>query len=186
MNENYNVILELILTSRHIKSYKNIEKNKIEEIVATLNKCNIYDFSEIQKIGAGTYSTVYKIKNKVIKIGLAKASTEIIVNPRIVHCFLRSNIAVETQNMKMIIGVEIQEVVDMQDEKEICELFEVYEELRKEKLIWTDVKSSNVGYKDGKLVVIDTDSIYHENDTKIIWFTSIAKDFEEKYKKEKI
>ncbi|MBQ8298750.1 MAG: hypothetical protein IJX99_02605 [Clostridia bacterium] len=181
-NKNYKILLDLILKSRHIKTFSEVEECKLYEIIDIMDKCGINDFTGYSKVGAGTYSTVYKIGNKVIKIGLAKMNTEIIENSKVVKSYFKDNIALNVNGFKIVLGIEIQEFVKVVDNVEENKLYDIYKELRNENLIWTDVKSSNVGYINEDYVVIDVDSIYRENDPKITWFTTLAERFEERYK----
>ncbi len=185
VSSNYEILLNLIKSAMCITKINSIEEEKIREIIAVLNKSNIDDFSKIIKIGSGTYSTVYKIKDKVLKIGLAKKDEKIFDANNIVPCFFKTNLSMETKIGKMVIGIEMQELVDMRREKSIDMLYDVYVNLRNGKMIWTDVKESNVGYLNNRLVVVDTDSIYAESDNNIYWFTALAKQFEERYMKQK-
>jgi hypothetical protein len=55
----------------------------------------------------------------------------------------------------------------------------IYKELRDDGILWGDVKLSNVGYYNSKLVVIDTDDCYFiKNNDKIFYVNDIAKKFE--------
>ncbi len=185
VSSNYEILLNLIKSTMCITKINDVEEGKIRKIITVLNRNNIDDFSEIIKIGSGTYSTVYKIKDKVLKIGLAKKDEKIFDANNIVPCFFKTNLSMETKIGKMVIGIEMQELVDMRREKSIDMLYDVYVNLRNGKMIWTDVKESNVGFFNDRLVVIDTDSIYSEDDNNIYWFTALAKQFEERYMKQK-
>lgn len=178
----YKALLNLILNTRHLKELDDIEEDKLLEVVEILNSNGINDFSECVKIGSGTYSTVYKLGNKVVKIGLAKLNTEILEDSRIVKIYYKNNIAVTKNGFKMVLGVEIQDFVEVIEKVEEYELYKIYKDLRDNHFVWTDVKSSNVGISDGKFVVVDVDSIYREDNPKIEWFTLLAQNFEKKYK----
>lgn len=180
----YKALLNLILNTRHLKELDDIEEDKLLEVVEVLNQNGINDFSECVKIGSGTYSTVYKLGNKVVKIGLAKLNTEILEDSRIVKIYYKNNIAITKNGFKMVLGIEIQDFVEVIEKVEERDLYKVYKDLRDNNFVWTDVKSSNVGISDGKFVVVDVDSIYREDNPKIEWFTVLAQNFEKTYKED--
>lgn len=185
MQENYNILLDLIKKTRFLNEVSDVEDDKMYQVIRNLNENDINDLSGITKIGAGSYSTVYKIKDKVLKIGLAKSNENIFESKNIVPCLLKINLGMQTKFGKMVFGIEIQELVQMEKDKTNECLFKIYENLRNEQLIWTDVKESNVGYYNGDFVIVDTDSIYRENDENIYWFTKTAKEFEKIYQSKK-
>lgn len=133
----------------------------IKKIIFILN---LQNNSDIAKIGHGTNSCVYCVNNKVIKIGFYKINKLIISHPKIVKVYLKENIEILNNNNIIRVGVEIQDLVAPNKNNNINALYDVYKELRDDGILWTDVKVSNVGYVDNRLVVIDTDDCYFIDD----------------------
>lgn len=178
-------LLQLIEDCMNIQDIQTFEETKIQSILKFLEENNINTLDNITCIGTGTYSTVLKINEFVIKVGLAKAREEIIENPNIVKDFIRLNIEFVTSKMPIVVGFEIQPFA--QKYENICEddLYRLYYSLRKENFIWTDVKYENVGILNDKLVIIDTDDILRDDDLNIDWITPLSKLFETKFNKER-
>ena len=178
-------LLHLIEDCMNIQDIQTFEEIKIQSILRFFEENNINTLDNITYIGTGTYSTVLKINEFIIKIGLAKAREEIIENPNIVKDFIRLNIEFATSKMPIVVGFEIQPFA--QKYENICEedLYRLYYSLRRENLIWTDVKYENVGKLNDKLVIIDTDDIFREDDMNIDWIAPLSKLFEAKFNKER-
>ena len=178
-------LLQLIEDCMKIQDIQTFEETKIQSILRFFEENNINTLDNITYIGTGTYSTVLKINEFVIKVGFPKARKEIIENPNIIKDFIRLNIEFETSKMPIVVGVEIQPFA--QKYENMCEedLYRLYFLLRKENLIWTDVKCENVGILNGKLVIIDTDDIFRDDDMNIDWITPLSKIFETKFNKER-
>ena len=126
-------------------------------------------------IGHGTYSTVYKVNDKVIKIGLAKINLEIIDHPRIIKTYIKCNIPLLVDNQRINLGVEIQDLAKSTNINEE-DMFKIYCELRDDNIIWKDIKSSNVCIKDNNYCIVDTDFISFVNDV-----SNFYDDVEQKY-----
>ena len=129
----------------------------VKKIILILNLKNN---SNIVKIGHGTNSCVYSVNNKVIKIGFYKINKLIISHPKIVKVYLKENIEILNKDNTIRVGVEIQDLVAPNKDNNINTLYNIYKELRNDGILWTDVKPSNVGCVDNRLVVIDTDDCY--------------------------
>lgn len=178
-------LLQLIEDCMNIHDIHTFEETKIQSILRFFEESNINTLNNITCIGTGTYSTVFKINEFVIKVGLAKVREKIIENPNILKDFIRLNIEFVTSKMPIVVGFEIQPFT--QKYENICEedLYRIYSSLRQENLIWTDVKYENVGILNGKLVVIDTDDIFFDDDLNIDWKTPLSILFETKFNKER-
>jgi len=176
-------LLQLIENCMNIQDVQSYEKTKIQLILKFFEENNINTLDNITCIGTGTYSTVFKVNKFVIKIGLAKARKKIIESPNVAKEFIRLNIKFVTSKMTIVIGFEIQLFVQKYEKKSEEDLYQLYCSLRKENLIWTDVKYENVGILNDKLVVLDVDDIFYNNDSNIHWITPLSIAFEEKYEK---
>ena len=175
-------LLQLIEKVMDIKDVQSYEKAKIQLILRFFEENNINSLANTTCIGAGTYSTIFKVDKFVIKIGLAKAREQIIENFNIAKDFIRLNIKFVTLKMTIVIGFEIQLFVQKYEKNCEEDLYKLYYLLRKDNLIWTDIKYENVGILNDKLVVLDTDDIFYDGDSNINLKTPLSLEFEEKYK----
>ena len=158
----------------------------------------------------GTYSDVFEIGEKILKIGQPRKTYKIPYSRRILQPLLRTNFEAEGKD---IACVEICEKVDTVfecDEQET--LYEIYKELREKGIIWTDPKPTNIGrlkkenvvtlngerlevdsgavgfegeikeepLKEGDFVIIDTDYLYREDDPELFWGNDLYGDILEK------
>ena len=178
-------LLQLIEDGMNIQDIQTFEKTKIQSILKFFEENNINTLDNITYIGTGTYSTVFKINEFVIKVGLAKVREEIIESSNIAKDFIRLNIEIVTGEMTIVVGFEIQPFAQKYEKKCEEDLYRLYTSLRKENLIWTDAKYENVGILNDKLVVIDTDDIFLDDDLNIDRITPLSKLFETKFNKER-
>ncbi len=158
----------------------------------------------------GTYSDVFEIGEKILKIGQPRKTYKIPYSRRILQPLLRTNFDADGKD---IACVEICEKVDTDfecDEQET--LYEIYKELREKGIIWTDPKPTNIGrlkkenvvtlngekmevdsgavgfegeikeepLKEGDFVIIDTDYLYREDDPELFWGNDLYGDILEK------
>ena len=98
--------------------------------------------------GKGSYSNVYKIGEKIIKIGAHQRTTEEIpYHKRILQPLLRRSVKDDdgTPDGKFLFHMEASEEVDTERHIPIDEVYKVYKELRDDGIIWTDPKADNLG-----------------------------------------
>lgn len=180
-------LIKLISQCMYLREIKHYEKSKIKRILEFFKKNNISNLNNIVLIGRGTHSKVFKIDKFVIKIGLAKIRKEIIESSNVAKDIIRLNIRFITKKITIVVGIVIQAFAEKYENNSEEDLYSLFSSLRKEKLIWTDVKYENVGIINNKVVVIDTDDIFQEKDFNISWSTPLFQLFENKYKnKERI
>lgn len=144
--------------SKWMNDYSDIIFKIFDEVVKNEN----INYSDIHELGNGSYAKVFEVGNKVIKIGKRKNYT-FKDNPYIVKPLLRKNFDG--------IVVEVTEKVDTQMRVNESELYELYSNLRDMGIIWTDIKSHNVG----RLL---KDNTYNWNST--LNDSSIARELKEK------
>lgn len=104
------------------------------------------DYIDITKIGGGSYSDVYKIGNKVLKVGENRGTYNIPNHRRILQPLTRTNFIDEKNNL-VIACIEISDRVKTipKREQDKEKLYAMYKELRDAGIIWTDVRFDNIG-----------------------------------------
>lgn len=129
------------LQDETIKEYAETLKIMIEELLKSEKKKPI----DIDILGNGAYSNVYKIGEKVIKIGMPKEKYNIPNHRRILQPLIRTNFI---KNGKNIFCIEVEDEVDTEfteSEKTDEMLYKIYKELREAGLIFTDISWENIG-----------------------------------------
>lgn len=106
------------------------------------------NIKDIQLLGKGWFSNSYKIGQFVLKLGKVRLTEMIPYHKRILQPLLRQNTNPNDDNNLFI---EIQNVVDsdwykdMSEEQIQEELYKIYKEMRKDGVVWTDLKKENIG-----------------------------------------
>ena len=126
-----------------VQDYIPTAQRIIEELLAE-QKVRMID---IKRIGKGSYSRVYEIGQKALKIGKTRETYEIPNHPRILQPLTRTNLLDERDNNKAFACIEISDRVDKlkKEDLQVEKLYQLYKELRDDGIIWTDVRFSNVG-----------------------------------------
>lgn len=179
MKKAINIFLNIVKQTFGSNELDSTDFDKLNLIVTILElEKNV----TVEKIGHGTYVNVYKIGNKVLKVGLAKIEERIIKHPSIINIYLKTNILMTLKNRPIKVGIEIQEFAEVSFPNE-SELYNLYKELRNDGIIWNDVKASNTGYSNKQLVVIDTDFLYFTNEIPNYsnYLTNLDKEFDKLY-----
>lgn len=126
------------------------------------------NYTDINFLDAGTFSEVYQIGNKVLKIG-DRLNQYIIPNHRrLLQPIARANYTLEDGSI--ISCIQITALVDIdfsKEEKTDEKLYEIYKELRNDGILWLDAKWENLGklLEDnltiwrGKIVDVDPKSV---------------------------
>lgn len=152
--------LEEHIRSRKIEIAKFMLEDKItykdgvlEKYAVTLNliieellESESRRYLDICQTGNGTYSRVYRIGNKVLKVGEERQTYNIPNHRRILQHLIRTNFYDEKEE-KVIGCVEISNRVRTlrRSEKNVENLYEIYKELRECGIVWKDVKFENIG-----------------------------------------
>lgn len=165
----------------------------LTSIVDEIAKNENTDISELEYIGTGSLTSVYKLGNKVIKFGKNRLTDKIPYHKRILQPLIRRKVLSSFRNLYIEISEYIQPDNSITDE----DAYLIYKELRDDGIIWLDAKRENlgrlekdniayfneplyvknetVGYipetlsqdkplQKGELVIIDTDFLFREND----------------------
>ena len=104
-------------------------------------------YGDIRLIGSGDYSNVYRVGNKVVKVGANRGGSVFPNNPYIVAPVLRKHYYLEGADENSGIFVEVTEYVDTLKDDEVSEeeLYELYAKIRDLGLEWLDIGARNVG-----------------------------------------
>ena len=126
-----------------IDGYKLTLSVMIDELIES-EKCRYIDINYLSR---GSYSDVYQIGNKVIKIGGPRQTYSIPNHRRILQPLTRINFIDEKNKNKPFACIEISDKVDSLSKEDITEekLYEVFKDLRKDGIVWSDVRFPNVG-----------------------------------------
>lgn len=130
------------------------ENPRIEDYVKTLEimtaetlRSEEKDYSDIERIAVGTgdFSNIYKIGNKILKVGAPRGEFEIPNHRRILQPIVRKSF--KDENGDSLACVEITQRVDTDIQKSVSkeDVYEVWKELRDAGIIWTDATIENVG-----------------------------------------
>ena len=221
-NNSHDVIKNLIENSLYALDFYTIGTIKeiisdidiyfVDKVIKELLEENNMVYTDIKFCGEGAFSSVYIIKDKVIKIGRQRYTYEIPNSKHIIQPFFRYQFLYQE---KPYLTVELTQLVDTKniDKKS---LFKLFCDLRNEGLFWNDPKIDNVGIlkKDnfltynnecifidqkangftsnieeynqrGSFVIIDTDHIYNEDEMPEI-LNCYASELESKYQQKKV
>lgn len=104
-------------------------------------------FCDVEMIGEGGFSQIFKVGDKVIKVGAPRKTYNIPNHRRIIQPLARVNLT--NQYQESIGTIEVTDEVDTSRgalskiTKE--DLYRIYKELRDDGIIWTDPKINNLG-----------------------------------------
>lgn len=130
-----------IKDTQSLKMLETLYKKLLEEQGLTLK--------DIKVLGKGEYSQVYGVGMFSLKTGDTRQTRSIPYHRRILQPLVRQESNPECKNNS--IYIEIQNVVDsnwyigMSEQRINEELYKIYKEMRRDGIIWTDIKKSNVG-----------------------------------------
>lgn len=137
----------------------------IEELLEQ-SGCDL-DMENVSKIGNGVYSTVYKVGNYALKIGIGRNNDTIPNHRRLLKPIVRTHIGNGAFNSSSANNtatfIEVQNLIEtnwwknMKEEEVEQVLFNIYSELRNDGLIWMDVKEDNVG----RLLKPNTSNVFY-------------------------
>lgn len=106
------------------------------------------DIKDIDILRGGQFNTPYRIGQFILKIGDTRETKIIPYHRRILQPLVRQNTNPNGENNFYI---EIQNVVeanwykDMTEEQIQEELYKIYKEMRRDGVVWTDIKKENIG-----------------------------------------
>ena len=141
INNDYDSVIS---TTRN--NVKEVLKLIIEEICSNEN----VNFSDIEKVGEGAFSKVYRINNKVLKLGIFRDTMKIPKNPYNIKPLIRRSFNIDGKNNGESLFIEVTEYaktlpknMNIEDQTKI--LYDLYKKQRDIGIEWRDVKIDNVG-----------------------------------------
>lgn len=122
----------------------------IEKLIQEILDSEKLDFIDIDYLRSGSYSRVFGIGSKVLKVGRERKTYNIPYDKRILQPLIRINLGDLSLNDSGVI--EVVEKVDTDIAVCYDDLYFIYKELRDRGIVWTDIKHNNVGrlLKDNK------------------------------------
>lgn len=102
---------------------------------------------DINEIKGGAYSSIYEIGDKILKVGGTRATYNIPNHRRILQPLTRINF-IDENDRRAFGCIEITNKVEQnpdKDEQDEEKLYSIWKELREDEIIWTDIKSANIG-----------------------------------------
>ena len=159
VNENRanDVIKEMISEKLDV----NFERSKdsvetVSMVIKELLNKQMINVSDIKPIGEGGYSKVFKVGDKVVKIGKPPMTYNIQKkSKRFLEPLLRYNFPISRNSGESgQINVTVTEFCNTRENIPEEDVYQIYKELRDEGLVWTDCKASNLG-------VLNKDNVVH-------------------------
>ena len=142
----FNNKLEHFLNRNKLDNQSNKKLDTILEIaylvIDDIAKNEQVDLGEIKYLGEGSFSLVYGIGNKVIKLGSSRSTDTFHNNPYIIKPLLRKKLTINDNHN---IWIEVTEKVDTKTKVSENQLYQLYKKIRNSDLIWRDVRYRNVG-----------------------------------------
>lgn len=218
INDNRELVIEEMINNKTKLTIEDLKKeNLLEELIKLIDSILKYEnknYSDIRKIGYGSFSDVYQVGNKVMKFGKERKKFSIDRNKLFLQPIYRANIK-SGIDKRQLMCIEVTEVVDTNNVN-TENLYQVYKKLREEGYVWVDCRLDNIGrlLKDNKIyfnrkeneepeylekgdiVILDNDFIYTEEEFRNLdkfnheklnnkYNYDLIKNFESRYQQEK-
>lgn len=130
--------------SEKLKIDYDITMYAVKKVILELMERQNLDISEVKFLDSGAYSNVFKVGEFVVKLGFSRENRGVPYSKHIIRPLIA---------FKLMMGayLEVQNLVDakwyegLSDEEIEEELFNLYVKLRKDGIIWKDIKKENVG-----------------------------------------
>lgn len=133
----------------------------LTSIVDEIAKNENTDISELEYIGTGSLTSVYKLSNKVIKFGKNRLTDKIPYHKRILQPLIRRKVLSGFRNLYIEISEYIQPDNSITDE----DAYLIYKELRDDGIIWLDAKRENLGRLEKDNIAHFNEPLYVKNET---------------------
>lgn len=145
----YNMVLATLVSRSECGTYnycKDIDEVYVdffERLVVGLMKNENVNYSDIELLNRGYFCDVYKIGEKVLKIGINKVNTTIPNSKYIIQPLIRFDL--KNKDMENFLYVEVNELADQKCLITEDDVYELYCKLRSEGIKWLDPKVDNIG-----------------------------------------
>ena len=167
-----------------VSEYKNRDCNFIrqtkcfKEILLDIEKIlGINCFFNVKKLFKG----IYVIDKYILKFSTCYIPFEIEYTDEMVKTYYRKNFEFKCDEGCLFLGIVIQDYIS---NNYICnedELYSVYYSLRKKGYIWMDAKITNIKKLNDKILIVDIDYIYKEQEANFSNQSILSKICELKY-----
>lgn len=138
-----------------------ITKYGLTKIVDEIAQNENVDIADIEHIGRGTLTNVYKLGNKVIKFGKNRFTDKIPYHKRILQPLLRRKILDGSKDLY----IEISEYLPPDNLITDEDAYLIYKELRDSGIIWLDAKKENLGKLQKDNIAHFNEHLYVKNET---------------------
>lgn len=149
------------MTNMQSQSLDAITLYGLTEIVNEIAQNENVDISNIEHIGSGTMTNVYKLGNKVIKFGKKRMTNKIPYHKRILQPLLRRSILSGDKDLYIEISEYLLPDNSITDE----DAYLIYKELRDDGIIWLDAKKENLGRLQKDNIAHFKEPLYVRNET---------------------
>ncbi len=128
---------------RLIDDYVPMVTRILEELLADQHA----EMKDMKLIGRGSYSRVYQVGEKVLKIGQPRGTYKIPNHPRLLQPLTRTSLIDEHDGNRVFACIEISDRADKitGEDLQVEKLYQLYKELRDSGIVWTDARFANVG-----------------------------------------
>lgn len=160
--ERFDEMHSLIVTRLFYPKDKDVDDrtiNALTLIVEEISENEKVDISELEECGNGTYSTTYKLGNKVIKFGKKRETYQIPYHRRILQPLIRRNISSDYSSLY----IEISEYLKPDGSITKEDVYSIYKELRDNGIIWADPKIENLGRLEKENIIHYNEPLYVED-----------------------
>ncbi len=123
-------------TSMYYPNTKEKDMIKLKELLSKTAREENTTLLDLRSIDYGCYSKVYKLKNKIVKVGYKRECPDMPENNRILYPYYKGYIGSDY--------VEITDYVNSIGKITDEELYDVYRDIRNEGLVWLDPGKENL------------------------------------------
>lgn len=219
INNNENYIIEEVIYDKTGLLTDDLQKenllDELKKIFKYIFEVENASYNNIEKIGSGNFSDVYKIGTKILKIAKEKDSISVPNNKLFLPHIFSANIKSGIDN-RQLINIEVTDIVDTKNVNSE-NLYQIYKQLRELGYMWGDCRLTNIGrllkdtkvttfdsdgnkiietMKKGEIVILDKDYVYTEEQFRNldkrsheklnkIYNYNLLKSFEERYQNER-
>ncbi len=110
--------------------------NRLKELLENTAKEEGTTLLSLRYLTYGGYSKIYKLKNKIIKVGCARECEEVVDNSRILIPLFKGKVGHDF--------VEIADYIENDDKISYEDIYGIYKELRDQGVIWLDSSEENL------------------------------------------